>query len=152
VAVRPSQLAVFVEGRTGTPSPQVAYPLPSGVLYAPPNADGSRKGCGNCAFWAENDSLCAIHGDLPITYDQVCGYHVFGEPQVFATAMIRPQGLDPSLTGLELIPGGTSCDLCRFFDGQSACRAVADPETGYPPMRVEPLGCCARWESIDSES
>lgn len=145
MGVKPHQLAVLVEGATGTASPAVSLPRPDGVLYAPPNPDGSRKSCGNCCMWAEKDMLCMIHGSLPITFQMVCGYHVFGQPQLFSTSVIRPDGLPPELTGLEEVPGGTSCDLCRFYDS-GRCRGVSDPSTNRPPAKVEALGCCARWE------
>lgn len=150
MAVRPEQLALLVEGRTGTRSPPVAYPGPAGVLYAPPNADGSRKSCANCCLWAEKDGECLVHPrGLKVSADAVCGYHVFGEPQLFASAIVRPEGIDPKLSGLEEVPGGTSCDLCKYFDDRGLCRAVSDPKTGAPPAKVEPLGCCARWERAD---
>lgn len=146
MAVKPEALAVLVGQRTGQRPPPVSYPGPSGVLYAPPNDDGSRKNCGNCSLWAERDMQCLIHSpDVEVGPDMVCGYHVFGEPQMFGSAIIRPTGIAPELSGLESVPGGTSCDECRFFDS-GMCNGVGDPSTGQPPTPVEPLGCCARWE------
>lgn len=148
--IRPAQLAALVTNRTGTSSPPVPLPTPGDVLFAPANADGSRKNCRNCALWFEADELCLVHGDQRVVGDMVCGYHVFGQPQVYAASVIHPPGMDPALTGLELIPGGTSCDLCEYSGG-GKCRAVADPRTGQPPWRVEPLDCCARWRPSDHD-
>ena len=147
--VKPSDLAVLVEGQTGYRAPTARLAGPSGVLYSPPNLDGSTKRCANCSLWAETDQQCLIHGDLAVSGDMVCGYHVYGEPQVFGSSIIRPPGVDPALSGLISAPNGTSCGQCRFVEGPAKaprCAAVADPETGQPGARVHALGCCARWE------
>lgn len=140
--VRPAQLATLVAAQTGTTAPQAPPPTPVEVAYAPPNLDGSRKNCVNCYQWAQADQQCAIHGDMPIEPDLVCVYHVFGQPQMFSTAFIKPPAMDPAVTGLVRAPNGSSCDLCRFFDG--TCRAVVDPQTMRIPFRSKPLGCCNR--------
>jgi hypothetical protein len=113
-----------------------------------PNADGTRKSCGNCSAWADRDQRCVIHkADQEIVADEICGYHVFGTPQLFYVQ--EPAGaLDPRLSGLELVIGGASCDTCRYYDGGN-CVAVADPVTNRPPTRVDALGCCTRWARIE---
>lgn len=124
-----------------------------GVLYAPPNPDGSKKKCGNCAFFIQDAEQCMIHDeDIQITERMVCGYHVFGDPVTleFADA-ISAEPIDPKLSGLEDTGrlDGTSCSSCVFFEGtgpgKGLCHGVAK-EGGQPPQPVQPLGCCARWE------
>lgn len=125
-------------------------PLPQlwGVLYAGPNGNGERKSCSNCMFFSQGSSPAgALLGTkatncqvLPVrvTPDQVCGYHV-------------PAGekADPDLAGLEKVPGGTSCDRCRYYnpetDTSGHCEAVEGEDGG--PAAVEGLGCCGRWEA-----
>jgi hypothetical protein len=118
-------------------------PGPAGVLYAPPNKDDSRKSCGNCFMWS-GDKRCLIHDrDLEVSADSVCGYHVFGKPlKKWVDRGI--QALDPALTGLEKVPGGTSCDLCMWFE-KGLCLAVRGPDGN--PAKVQAKGCCARWEA-----
>lgn len=118
------------------------------VLYARPNPDGSRKACENCMFWARSNQ-CAIHSrDLTIGASAICGYHVFGQP----TKVREDRGQDPiepELSGLAQVPGGTSCDTCRWYEGRAAgglCNAVSNGEGGR--ASVDAKGCCARWQSI----
>ncbi len=117
-------------------------PEPWGVLYAPPNRDGSRKSCANCFMWSK-DKRCLIHDrDREIAPDAVCGYHVFGKP-LDRWVNRGVQALDPALTGLAKVPGGTSCDLCLWFE-KGMCLAVRGPDGN--PAQVQGKGCCARWE------
>ncbi len=137
-------------------------PEPWGVLLAHPNPDGSRKSCVNCMMWARTDQ-CAIHDpDLIIEADHICGYHVFGTPmEVMPT---RPsihdqpniQYVDPDYSGLDSVPGGTSCDLCMYYepigenyeaDGVEGglCHQISALDEN-PPAPVGPLMCCAAWD------
>lgn len=124
-------------------------PLPQlwGVLYAEPNKNGEGKSCGNCMFADDAIKECAVV-NAPISPDMVCGYHVEAGGKVSA-----------ELSGLDTVPGGTSCSRCRFFGDQKktvtpltvmgkkqmsgTCSAVDDGES---PASVDPMGCCARWE------
>ena len=131
-------------------------PEPWGVLLAHPNPDGSRKSCVNCMMWARTDQ-CAVHDpDLIITADHVCGYHVFGEPMEVMSDHPGIQHVDPDYSGLDLVPGGTSCDLCIYYEAigenyEAAdedggwCHQVSAPDMG-PPAPVGPLMCCAAWD------
>ena len=118
-------------------------PDPSGVLYFPPNLDGSRKKCSNCFMWSK-DKKCLIHNkQLEISPDSVCGYHVPGIPlEKYVDRGI--QIIDPKLSGLITVPSGSSCDLCIWFENNT-CLAVK----GFDgkPAKVQPLGCCARWQN-----
>ena len=118
-----------------------------GVLYAAPDRDGARKACGNCRHASADVTACSVV-DAPISPTMVCGYHVEAGTKS-----------PPDLAGLEAVPGGTSCNRCRFFQdlfvspppakpiaGVGACLAVAGP-SGDPPVLVSARGCCARWES-----
>jgi len=117
-------------------------PEPWGVLYSPPNKNGERKSCGNCFAWSQ-DKRCLIHDrDLEVTTDQICGYHVFGKP-LWKWVNRGVQPLDPALTGLVRVPGGTSCDICMWFEN-GMCLAVRGPDGN--PAKVQDKGCCARWE------
>ena len=152
----------MADAETPTPLPIVGQdvvkdaplPEPWGVLLAHPNPDGSRKSCGNCMMWARADQ-CAIHDpDLVITADQTCGYHVFGQPMEMLPDHPGTQYVDPDYSGLELVPGGTSCDLCIYYepvDEESGwCHQISAPDAG-PPWPVGPLMCCAAWDDGASE-
>lgn len=119
-----------------------------GVLYAEPNADGQRKACANCMFTDKAAQVCQVI-DAPISPEMVCGYHI--ERGVLANA---------ELAGLETVPGGTSCDTCKFFralgaatpmtalgGGQQPGVCVGTEDENGGPATVSPMGCCARWES-----
>lgn len=131
----------------------MSAPLPQlwGVLYAGPNQNGERKACSNCMFFSQGNPAAALMGAMgsncqvlpvSVTPDQVCGYHI-------------PAGekADPELAGLERVPGGTSCDTCRYYEPDSAtsghCEAV-DGEDGGPAI-VEAMGCCGRWEAGEGD-
>jgi len=129
-------------------------PLPFlwGVLYGPPNHDGSQKKCGNCAFWVKDFDRCILHKkSLVISQGMVCGYHVEGNlSETRPFNFIEP--LDPALSGLEDTGrlNGTSCGSCRFFEYSGGhdglCHGVA-AKAGEPPAQVQILGCCGRWEA-----
>lgn len=129
----------------------VGNPKPNEVLYTPPNADGSRKKCANCTLYESPPRTCMIHAaDVLVEADDVCGYHVYGRPLDGATSGHREfmQAVDPELSGLAKVPGGTSCDTCAHYTPSGTlagtCGAVSDPEEDAPAL-VQPLGCCARW-------
>ncbi len=143
------RLAVFADG-ANYDDPPVAVTLPD-VLYAPPNPDGSRKKCENCAHWYAKNECLIMAPSVVVPGDAICGYHVFGAPDKIGE---RSAGLEPVLpenAGFEQTEDGTSCDLCKFYDaGKGAksgkCRAVADPDGGS--ALVQALGCCARWRPL----
>ena len=137
-------------GYAGNPKPRTKLPMAWGVLYAAPNPDGSRKKCENCMMFSM-DNRCSIHDEaLEITVNHVCGYHVYGVPMDERMPHEGLMPVDPKMSGLEVVVGGTSCDTCRYIigdeeDGANACAVVATPEG--TPQPVAPLGCCARWEA-----
>jgi len=146
--IDPRKLHVLVSGRPAEVSPIAPLPTPEGCVYTPPNADGSRKICGNCTLWAQVDLRCLLHGPLQVDQDMVCGYHVYGEPQEHQDAItLTMQPLTTAQSGLGPVSGGVSCDTCRYFD-HGKCIAIADPTTGRAPANVEALGCCARWTAL----
>jgi len=128
-------------------------PTPSEVLYVRPNSDGTRKACANCYAYASTQRRCYIHDpNLDVAPDAVCGYHVFSRKvlAVFDPSDRLPMDyVTPAESGLERVPGGSSCDLCRFYEPvdleNGLCYAVADFEGSTEPTSVQPLGCCARW-------
>jgi hypothetical protein len=117
-------------------------PEPWGVLYCPPNKDGSTKMCQNCFMWSK-DQHCLIHDKQhKILPNQVCGYHVPGEPlDAYVDRNVQP--VDPGLSGLIMTKDGASCDTCLWFE-YAKCMAVIDKNC--QPAKVHPKGCCARWE------
>lgn len=122
-------------------------PQPWGVLYAPPNADGSRKRCGNC-YLLGGGTACTIH-DSPVTPDMVCGYHLFGAPADERIHLpVAP--ISPGLSGLTMAPpGGTACGICRFYQGPPVGPGLCFALGGLgsePPAPVDAAGCCGRWE------
>lgn len=121
-----------------------------GVLYAPPNPDGTPKACVNCFLWVSGESRCVIHErHVEVPASAVCGYHVFGFPMQRWINIPGLAPVDPALSGLEDTGDGTICGTCRFYkplaDGNGLCRAVAAAD-GHPPQEVQEYGCCARWE------
>lgn len=124
-------------------------PEPWAVLYAKPNLDGSRKKCSNCVFWVV-DSRCVLHKkDLVISEDFICGYHVYGSPLNDWKQFKSIDPLDPDLSGLERIEGGTSCDTCKWSyekDDKNWCKAVMGKDG--KDAEIQPKGCCSRWEKL----
>lgn len=123
-----------------------------GVLYAPPNPDGSQKKCGNCYLFLKEKQACAIHDpQIVITDGMVCGYHLFGEPLSFSSP-VSVEPISPELSGLADLTAlnGSSCSSCKFFEPKGRinglCHAIANERKGKPPQAVQALGCCARWE------
>jgi hypothetical protein len=133
--------------------PAAPLPLPNGALYRDPNPDGSRKACANCIMWSATSDQCVIHSpDVPVTRAMMCGFHVFGQPM--AKWMDLP-GIDyvkPELSGLRLAGPGVSCASCEFYRAQNGqkglCMGVSKPEDRKPPVPVEALGWCARYEPM----
>ena len=86
---------------------------------------------------------------LRIPMHMICGYHVFGTPMPHWMDHPGIQYVDPENSGLETVPGGTSCDTCVFYEGRSrdkgVCYGVAK-SNDFPPAPVHARGCCARWE------
>jgi hypothetical protein len=118
------------------------------VLYAKPNPDGSTKTCGNCTLWSR-DGKCSIHApDVPVSEDHICGHHVNGEPASKQAPRENLDPVDPKTSGLKVVPGGTSCEGCKFFDGvadKGVCHGVDRNEDASPAV-VEAKGSCTRWE------
>lgn len=119
-------------------------PKPWGVCYAGPSPGGQRKRCGTCMMFVLEGS-CAIHPRrTTVTPDHICGYHVHGQPMKKWMDHPGIQPLKVTESGLELVKGGTSCDVCRYY-AVGVCLVVAGA-SGKPPAKVHPRGCCARWE------
>lgn len=135
-----------------TAQEEVKLPYAWGVLYSKPNSDGSRKKCENCWKWTI-DSKCLEYSEKQqVLKTQVCGLHTFGKPQEKWYEREKFLPADPSLTGLEDVNEGTSCDICKFYSKEDQknglCLAVSNENLQKPPQKVEALGCCARWERI----
>ena len=131
--------------------PASMLPRPAQVLYSQPNPDGSRKSCANCALWGGgNGGHCAIHAPSFLARAMGgCGYHVPGKPMAMRVQLPGLVPCDPKLSGYLEVEGGTSCDVCRFYQAGTGatghCRAVVN-QSGHAST-VWALGCCARWES-----
>lgn len=129
---------------------QAPLPFAWGVLYAKPNPDDTPKMCQSCIMWSWRDRKCSIHKkSLDVPHDAICGYHVFGKPM--ETRMDHPgmDPVDPALSGFDIIPAGTYCGSCIYYEATSGdkgvCHGVAKV-SGVPPQPVDFMGCCARWE------
>jgi hypothetical protein len=135
-------------------------PLPElwGVLYVEPAPGGERRQCANCVLWSpgtwvgdgysEEAGHCAIHEKtLKVTSDQICGYHVFGNPQEKRLDFEGMTPVNPRYSGLGSHVGGVSCDTCKMYrpmeEEEGVC--IATRYRGKPAP-VHPRGCCARWE------
>lgn len=137
------ELEALLEEKTSCPLPKLW-----GTLYSRPNTDGSRKSCISCTFWVTS-RRCVLHPpDLDVAGDAVCGYHVQGRPSKEWRDLPELIRLDPKLSGLERVPGGTSCDRCKFYRGdeeKGICGALVGDDG--KPAAVQAIGCCGRWES-----
>lgn len=128
--------------------PEAGRPELWGVVYGEPNHNGERKNCLNCVFWATSQQ-CALHApEVYISAAAVCGYHVPGSPSNTRPDLPGLEPLKPMLSGLSVVPAGTSCDSCRWYEVKEVdsgdCHAVDTPDG--MPASVSALGCCARWE------
>jgi hypothetical protein len=141
-------------GALGQSKPdQTPLPFPSGVLYRPPNPDGSRKNCSNCILWAKADNRCTIHSkDIRVTSDLNCGYHIFGEPLPAWVDFPGIMPVTPDLSGLRFAGPGNACAGCLFYERRDnengLCWGVANPETGLAPAPVHSRGWCSRFKQI----
>jgi len=125
--------------------PLIPLPTMAEVLFEPPFASGDRKVCWNCGLFVSSEpTTCAIHGDVPVRWDAICGYHVPGAamtPRAARALHIEP--VSPSLSGLAHVLGGTSCDRCVYYQAVGAhdgtCIAV-----DKKPL-VAARACCSRW-------
>lgn len=129
-------------------------PLPTfaEARYATRNPDSSRKTCASCYKYVLSPPSCVeVAGEIDAR--SWCAGHVFGTPQATQPAIGRPASRIPQGTArLLMTPAGTgvSCDRCRFFTPDEAgalglCRALGSID-GEPPIVVDALGACARWQ------
>lgn len=128
-------------------------PAPWGVLYSPPNKDGSKKKCGNCFAWVKGMDRCII---LPknkvVTEKMTCGYHVYGTPRT-EWPDFGIQAVDPKLAGLVTTKNGSCCGDCKHYEkedeNKGECYKVSKIDGQKKEAIVERLGCCAAWSSKD---
>jgi hypothetical protein len=117
-----------------------------GVLYTPPNPDGSNKKCENCFMWCKTEQCLIFPATKKISKDMICGYHVFGTPldQWFDRGI---DYADEYCSGLETVRDGTSCDSCRHYEGSDLAGicTIVQQENGQQ-AEVKAKGCCAAWE------
>lgn len=134
-------------------SNQAPLPKPDGALYRHPNPDDTRKACRNCVLWVETRDRCIIHAkDQEVDADQLCGFHVFGEPLKEWADLKGIQPVTPDLSGLRWVGPGAACASCKFYRYQDEmhgmCIGVSDPKTRQPGVPVESRGFCARYEGM----
>jgi hypothetical protein len=139
-----SDLQTLLEAESAIPLPRAHQ-----VLYVGPLPDGARKNCANCCLYVK-DETCSIHDpEIHVKPDAVCGYHVGGEPANKRRSN-KVEYVDPDFSGLGVVQGGTSCDICKFYKSEGKdsgrCQAVIGEE-GEQLLKVSARGCCARWEA-----
>lgn len=154
--IDPDKIEALIQIRREPPSDpvreqRIPYPRADQALYASPNPDGSRKACRNCWKWVTTGNCLEVAGEIEGT--QVCGLHVFGTPQPVVPIGAPSLKPSPAEVGLIETPAGegTCCALCRFFEQENGtqwglCKALGADQDAMPPVVVEPLACCARWE------
>ena len=129
---------------------RIPYPTPEQVLYDPPNPDGTRKRCGSCYKFVSSGACTEVAG--VIAPGQVCGLFVWGTPQGIEPVIAVARKVTQKAAGLIDTPDGlgTACEICRFVTPQAddlgLCNAVGSAD-GLPPVVVDRLGCCCRWET-----
>lgn len=136
--------------KEGNPNDLAAQPQLWGALYEPPVPDEAGHSCANCIMFVPSTGQCSIHKpDVEVTGDHTCGYHVTGDPM---PAPVEHPGLmpvEPENSGLEEVPGGTTCANCHWFtaagEDMGVCRALVDEEEQQ--AEVEAKACCSRWEA-----
>lgn len=121
-------------------------PEPWAALYVGPRPDLARRNCGNCMMWAQTQQCSILDPKIKVTEDMICGYWVGGEPMPKLMPH-KVEYVDPKLAGLEIVPDGTACDNCKWYEAEQNdaghCHAVQ--QNGKFAV-VHPRGCCARWE------
>ena len=154
MALNPRLLDAWLSPGLRAPSLEaVSLPVLREVLYAHPNADRTRKQCGNCVLWKQAGEQCAIHdGDVIATATMACGYHVHGTPAGHTLVTTNTQPVDPDMSGLQPTLLGAACDTCEHYEKRGSlsgvCRATSDAEVlGAQPV-VASLGHCTRWSGL----
>lgn len=131
---------------------RVPYPTLAQLLYEQPAESGEGRRCGNCYKFIASGACVEVAGE--IVAEQVCGLHVTGDPQASMPLLGIPQRKrDAAEVGLTEAREGISCSLCRFYtaDEPSAALgicAAAGASDGMPPVSVDALGCCSRFEAL----
>ena len=119
------------------------------MVYVPENPDGSRKNCSNCWKWVSDYARC-LDVDGTVQAKQVCGLHVYGEPQLLQIR--RGTKTDPERAGLVDAPDGSACNNCQHFleafknSTSGYCMRASRDQGEMPTEKVHGLGCCAGWE------
>ena len=103
----------------------------------------------NCVMWASKSKECYIMDPKSeVVADGICGYHVPGSPMEKFKKRLPMTPVTGELAGYEVVPGGTSCDNCKYYndltDSGGSCNAV---HVDGSPAPVDPKGCCTRWEN-----
>lgn len=141
IEVRHLQVWTAPEGLEDRPDPSV-LPLPAEALYSYPNPNGGGKQCGNCVLYASVERTCFIHDpQLKISDNQVCGYHVSGEPAAQHGNRPPMDPVAPELSGLVTTEKGAYCGICEHYDS-GTCFALQE-DGAY--ASVEDMACCTRW-------
>lgn len=140
-------------GALGQARDQAPLPMPDGALYRHPDPDGSRKSCGNCIMWVSGEARCVIHErNQVVESQQMCGYHIFGQPMTKWEDHPGIQPVTPDISGLRWAGPGVACASCKFYrrhdDVSGLCVGVSDPKTREPGVPVESKGWCARYEGM----
>jgi hypothetical protein len=137
----------------GQPSTNAPLPKPDGALYRHPNPDGTAKRCGNCALFIAGHDRCSIHlPDQVVEETQWCGYFIFGNPSDKPAFQNGILAVTPDISGLREVGFGAACGSCRYYrdqgGGKGFCIGVSKPDDRQPPVPVETLGICARYEAM----
>lgn len=132
---------------------RIPYPTLAQLLYESPSDYSEGRRCGNCYKFIMSGYCVEVAGQ--IRAEQVCGLHAAGIPQTSVPAVGSPmKKRDAVLVGLvDASQDGASCSACRFFtadepSSEMGICAAAGAADGMPPVSVDALGACARWEHI----
>lgn len=130
---------------------EVDQPTLQQLLYRPPNADGSKKRCGNCVFLVAPMKLCLLHPKSQAIHEEsLCNYHLYGDPHDDWEPHSGLEPLTAELSGFREDTGeGAACENCAFFNPQNkACQAASGDVESH--AKVHALGFCAHHEDADA--
>lgn len=149
--IQPEKLRALIARPVENVRFRTPLPILTEVLYIGSNPDKSGKRCSNCYKWVITGRCIEVAGEIEPT--MVCGYHVFGQAQASMPLSEPERKLTAADAGLIETPNGEGvcCFTCRFFEvgnevGEGLCNAVASQVDTLPPVVVDSLGCCTRWE------